>query len=122
MSSAYADLMKLACRVLTPAEISRLKLAIDKGARGLATGKYDISAVENAAEKIAQILKGSHRRAVEEIEENEGINFIDTMKNLITDSVVEMASKTVSPSVWMSSIFGESERKESRSTGELELF
>jgi hypothetical protein len=101
--------MKLACRVCTPSELTRLRLAIAKGAQGLISGKYDTAAIEGAAKRIATIIEGAHIREVREIEEIEGFNFRDRFTNLIVEATIEMASKATSPYL---AIFPE-EKKES---------
>jgi len=117
MSSPYSELMRLACRICTPSELTRIKLAIARGARGLITGKYDTSAIENAADRIATLIEGAHIMKVREIEEEEGFNFHDRFRNLIVEAVIEMASKTTSP---YSEIFPE-ERVETRKRKDLEI-
>jgi hypothetical protein len=109
--------MKLACRVCTPSELTRLRLAIAKGAQGLISGKYDTAAIEGAAKRIATIIEGAHIREVREIEDTEGFSFRDRFANLIVEATIEMASKTTSP---YSIIFPE-EKKETEKRRGLEI-
>jgi hypothetical protein len=97
MSSAYSDLMALVGRFLSSAEISRLRLAIIVGARRYLTGERTVEDIERSAERICMLIAGAHAMEVTYYEQETGKIFIEECKNLVTRSVIEEASRTLSP-------------------------
>ena len=97
MSSAYSELMSLLYRFLTPAEINRVRLAIEAGARGFIRGKYTTDQVERTAERICILIEGAHIKEVRAYENDTGEIFVDKCKELLTRAVYEEAMRTTSP-------------------------
>ena len=110
MSSAYSDLMALVGRFLTPAEISRLRLAIITGARSYLSGERTVEDIQASAERICMIIAGAHSVEVAYYEEETGKVFIEECKKLVTRAVIEEASRTLSPYA-LSEIYQETRRE-----------
>jgi hypothetical protein len=118
MSSAYSDLMALVGRFLSSAEINRLRLAIIVGARGYLSGERTLEDIQRSAERICVLIAGAHAMEVAYYEHETGRVFIEECKKLVTQSVLEEASRTLSPYI-LSEMYQESSRGERR---ELRIF
>jgi hypothetical protein len=97
MTSAYVKLISLLSPFITVPEMTNLRLAIAAGARGLATGKYTLEAVKNAAERICSMIEGAHIDEVRELELNKGISFMETCVDLVTRATAEEALRSQTP-------------------------
>jgi hypothetical protein len=97
VTSAYVRLIALLSPFITAPEMTNLRLAIATGARGLATGKYTVEAVRNAADRICSMIEGAHIDEVRRIEEAKGISFRETCVELLTRATMEESLRSQTP-------------------------
>jgi hypothetical protein len=97
MTSAYVKLIALLSRFISAPEMTNLRLAIAAGARGLASGKYTVEAVRNAAERICSMIEGAHIDEVRRVEEERNISFKETCVDLLTRATIEESLRSQTP-------------------------
>jgi len=118
MSSAYSQLMSLLYRFLTPAEINRVRLAVEAGARGYLKGRYTVESLERTSERICIMIEGAHLLEIRAYEADTGESFVEQCKKLLARAVQEEAMRTMSPYT----LFMESEETRSERREKLEFF